>query len=73
MSDLNDASIGIELDNDGVEPFSDMTAIGEPDGIGRARRAIREWVYRAAPFTSPQLQDMLDTIAECPPLVTDRK
>ena len=49
----------------GVEPFSDMTAIGEPDGIGRARRAIREWVYRAAPFTSPQLQDMLDTIAEC--------
>ena len=23
MSDLNDASIGIELDNDGVEPFSD--------------------------------------------------
>ena len=49
----------------GVEPFSDMTAIGEPDGTGRARRAIREWVYRAAPFTSPQLQDMLDTIAEC--------
>ena len=49
----------------GVEPFSD-----DPETVGiesaeKARRAIRAWVHRAAPFTTIQLQDMLDTIAEC--------
>lgn len=35
------------------------------DGTEKARRAIRAWVHRAAPFTQGQMQDMLDTIAEC--------
>ena len=35
------------------------------DGTEKARRVIRAWVHRAAPFTQGQMQDMLDTIAEC--------